>query len=201
MEITNHTNGIRIAVLQGSVRPNNNTAKAMALVVDELRRQHQVTVDVIDPTDMDLPLPGKPSTPDAKYLEKVVSEATGVVLTTPEYHGTFSSVMKLMIENMGFPSVMSGKPVALLGVAAGRIGAIKSLEQLRGVASHVGAIVLPAPVSVANVRSVFDAEGNCLDPGVEKFVRSVATTLMDYIQDTICPKYSLEAFVRQTQAA
>ena len=36
--------------------------------------------------------------------------------------------MKLVIENLGFPSVLAGKPVALLGMAAGAIGAIKSLE-------------------------------------------------------------------------
>ena len=60
---------------------------------------------------------------------------------------------KLVIENLGFPSVLAGKPVALVGVAAGRIGAIKSLEQLRGVCSHVGALVLPGAVSVAGVRA------------------------------------------------
>ena len=63
---------------------------------------------------------------------------------------------KLIIENLGFPSVLATKPVALLGVAAGQIGAIKSLEQLRSVLSHVGAIVLPGPVSVAGVQGVFD---------------------------------------------
>jgi hypothetical protein len=42
-----------------------------------------------------------------------------------------SAMIKLCIESMGFPSVMAGKPVALPGVAAGRIGAIKSIEQLR----------------------------------------------------------------------
>ena len=76
-----------------------------------------------------------------------------VILATPEYHGSFAAMMKLVIENLGFPSTLAGKPVALLGVAAGRIGAIKSLEQLRSVCSHVGAIVLPGPVSVANVFS------------------------------------------------
>ncbi len=39
---------------------------------------------------------------------------------------------------------MSGKPVALLGVAAGSIGAIKSLEHLRGVVSHIGGLALAA---------------------------------------------------------
>ena len=101
-----------------------------------------------------------------------------------------------MIENLGFPSALSGKPVALLGVASGRIGAIKSLEQLRGVCSHVGAIVLPGPVSVAGVNRVFDEEGNCLDEGTEKQVRGVATNLMHYLHQNVCPRMALEAMVR-----
>ncbi len=108
--------------------------------------------------------------------------------------------MKLVIENLGFPSVLSGKPVALLGVAAGQIGAIKSLEQLRGVCSHIGAIVLPGPVSVANVQAVFDSEGRCLDDKVEKRVRGVATNLLGYIKESICPKFTLERLVRDTAA-
>jgi FMN reductase len=48
--------------------------------------------------------------------------------------------MKLAIDNLGFPSMLSGKPISLLGVAAGVIGAIKSLEELRGICSHVGAV-------------------------------------------------------------
>ncbi|NIX24663.1 MAG: NADPH-dependent oxidoreductase, partial [Actinobacteria bacterium] len=58
---------------------------------------------------------------------------------------------------------------------AGRIGAIKSLEQLRGVCSHVGAIVLPGAVSVARVRTVFEEDGTCKDPDVEQQIRGVAT--------------------------
>ncbi|MBZ5592608.1 MAG: NAD(P)H-dependent oxidoreductase [Acidobacteriia bacterium] len=114
-----------------------------------------------------LPFPGTdPNSPGTKELQRMVSQATGVVLVTPEYHGSFSSVMKLVIENLGFPSALVGKPVALLGVAAGTIGAIKSLEHLRGVVSHVGGIALPLPISIANVQKVFDREGQTGHPGV-----------------------------------
>ncbi len=123
-------------------------------------------------------------------------EATGVILATPEYHGSFSSVIKLVIENLGFPSGVSGKPVALLGVAAGQIGAIKALEHLRSVCSHVGAIVLPGPVSVAGVQQVFDDQGRCLDEKIEARIRGVATHLIDYIQTNVCPRMALEAMVR-----
>ena len=187
---------IRIALIQGSVRPDNYTSKALALVADEIAALG-LTPDLIDHSGMDLPLPGTGAdSPEAEKIQQTIGNAVGVVLATPEYHGSFSSVMKLVIENLGFPSELSGKPVALLGVAAGRIGAIKALEHLRSVCSHVGAIVLPGPVSVAGVQDVFDDDGTCNDAAVEKAVRGIATHLNDYIHQNICPRVALEAAVR-----
>jgi chromate reductase len=188
---------IRIVVINGSVRPGNYTGMASALVVDELRKHPKVSVEVVDPAELDLPFPGThPDSAATQKLQKIVSAATGIILATPEYHGSFSSVMKLVIENLGFPSVLAGKPVALLGVA----GAIKSLEQLRSVVSHVGGIVLPLPISIANVQKVFDREGHPLDPAVEKTVRRVATNLMGYIEKHICPAITLERLMREGSA-
>ncbi len=188
-------NGIRIVAVPGSVRPGNFTSKALALAVDEIRTHSDITLNVVDITNLPLPGTGDVS-PEVKALQEAVSTATGVILATPEYHGSYSSVIKLAIENLGFPSVLAGKPVALLGVAAGQIGAIKALEHLRSVCSHVGAIVLPGPVSVAGVQQLFDEQGNCLDVAIEKRIRSVATNLIDYIRGYICPRVALEEMVR-----
>jgi NAD(P)H-dependent FMN reductase len=189
---------IRIAVIIGSVRPGNYTSMAAALVVDELQKHPKVSVDLLVPATLHLPFPGQEAdAAGASQLRKVVAAATGVILVTPEYHGSFSSVMKLVIENLGFPSVLAGKPVALLGVAAGSIGAIKSLEHLRGVVSHVGGIVLPLPISVANVQKVFDRDGHVLDPMAEKMVRQTAANLIGYITHNICPAATLERLLRE----
>ncbi len=135
---------IEIVTILGTTRPGNFTAKALALVADELRQQTRVNVTEINPRGMQLLFPGESGeSRDSRLLQSAVQKATGVVLATPEYHGSFAAMMKLIIENLGFPSILAGKPVALLGVAAGQIGAIKSLEQLRSVCSHIGAIVLP----------------------------------------------------------
>jgi NAD(P)H-dependent FMN reductase len=197
-----HNDGIRIVMILGSLRPGNYTSKAAALVADELRTRHKVALEVFDPATLTLPPPGA-TTGDARALEafrRSVADATGVILTTPEYHGGMSSVIKLAIENLGFPSMLAGKPVAMLGVAAGSIGAIKALEQLSGVAMHVGALALPGAVSVANVQAVFDEQGHCKDAAVEKRVRGLATTLIDYIKGAICPRVALEAIVRGESA-
>jgi len=189
--------GIRIVAVLGTARPGNYTARALALVTDEIEKRGDIALDVIDPAGMDLPFPGTDAdAPDAKALQEMVSRATGVVFSTPEYHGTYSAMTKLILENLGFPSVLAGKPVGLLGVAAGQIGAIKALEHLRSVLSHIGAIVLPGPVSVAGVQQVFDEDGRCLDERMEGLIRGVATNLIDYIHSNICPRVALEQFVR-----
>ncbi len=190
--------GIRIVAILGTARPGNYTARALALVADEIEKRGDIALDVVDPADLELPFPGMDTVaPDAKALQDLVSRATGVVFSTPEYHGTYSAMTKLILENLGFPSVLAGKPVGLLGVAAGQIGAIKALEHLRSVLSHIGAIVLPGPVSVAGVQQVFDEDGRCLDERMEGLIRGVATNLIDYIHSNICPRVALEQFVRE----
>ncbi len=190
---------IKIVTICGSVRPGNYTSKALRLALDEFAKHSDVEVTSVFLDQMELPLPGKPAkdTAAVERFQQSVKEATGLLLASPEYHGGISSPMKLAIDNLGFPSVLTGKPISLLGVAAGVIGAIKSLEQLRGICSHVGALVLPLAVSVARVQQVFDEQGNCRDANTEKFIRSAATSLLDYIHGHICPAITLEAMTRQ----
>ena len=84
-----------VAAVIGSVREGNYTSKAVHLLADEFATSYpEVTSDILNP-------------------------ATAVVLATPEYHRSYSSVIKLVIENLGFPSGLSGKPVAMPGVAVG----------------------------------------------------------------------------------
>jgi NAD(P)H-dependent FMN reductase len=165
------------------------------VVVHELN-ESGARVDVFDARELELSFPGQPPTEDADRLKLAIENCSGVVIATPGYHGSFAAMTKLIIENLGFPSVLAQKPVALLGVAGGRIGAIKSLEQLRAVCAHTGAMVIPGSVSVAGVRGAFNEDGACLDEDVEASLRGLATGLVDFVKDFVCPKYALETMVR-----
>jgi chromate reductase, NAD(P)H dehydrogenase (quinone) len=192
--------GIHIVAVAGSVRAGSFTVKALDAVVGELKHRG-VSTENIDLRATHLPFPGMEGNPqEISAVREKVRNATGIVLATPEYHGSFSSVMKLFIENLGFPSALSGKPVALLGVASGQIGAVKAIEHLRGVCSHVGALVLPGSVSIAGINKVFDSGGRFVDPVIEKRVKSVAASLVDYISKHICPLLTIEQMARQREA-
>jgi hypothetical protein len=60
----------------------------------------------------------------------------------------------------------------------------------------VGGIVLPGPVSVAGVQDHFDADGRVTGEGIEASIRSVATNLLGYITQNVCPRRCLEEMVR-----
>ena len=137
---------------------------------------------MFDARALQLAFPGHPDPGDGERLRTAIAAAPGVILATPEYHGSFAAMTKLILENLGFPSVLAGKPVALVGVAAGRIGAIKSLEQLKSVCAHIGALVVPGAVSVAGVHSLFDDQGRCTDADVETMLRGVAHALLTFLK-------------------
>lgn len=172
---------IHLVAVSGSVRRDGYTRRFLDLLIALLERHPEVTVDCIDPGEFDLAFPGEPA---AEALQEKlmarVALADGILLSTPEYHGSYSSVLKVLIDNMGYPSVMAGKPVSLLGIATGRLGAIKALEHLRSVCSHIGAIVLPYPVSVAEAHNKMDEGGACTDPDLLELMETCAEQLVNY---------------------
>ena len=175
---------IRIIVIVGSVSENSFTRKSAKLAIDEIEKNDNILVEMIDPRNYDLPLPGLGIQNESKErLQKVIGEANGAILATPEYNGSFSSIIKIVIENLGYPSEFSGKPIALLGVASGDMGAVKSIEALRGVCAHIGGLVLPNSTSVSHINEKFDSDDNCIDEQTERRIRRVGSELVKYIID------------------
>jgi NAD(P)H-dependent FMN reductase len=188
-----------IVTISGTSRPDNYTSRALAVVNAELR-ELDCEIKSFDGRELSLTFPGHEPTDDARALAEAVKASSGIIFATPEYHGTFSAMTKLIIENLGFPSAPQGKAVGLVGVAAGRIGAIKSLEQLRGVCSHTGAVVMPSSVSIAGVRGAFDDHGAITDEGAGKALRGFADSFVKFIGDYVCPKQILEMQARESGA-
>jgi NAD(P)H-dependent FMN reductase len=187
-----------IVGLSGTNRPDNFTSRALEVTLDEIRKvDRDARVELVDGRQLQLGFPGSPPTADARKLQTLLRESAGIVLATPEYHGTFAAFTKLIIENLGHPSALRDKPVALLGVAAGRIGAIKSVEHLRSVLAHVGALVVPGSISVAGIQTAFDRNTGALtDASTEEALRGLARTLVTFMKDYVCPRYILESQVR-----
>ena len=172
---------MKIAVVNGSVREQNYTGKALKIIIDEFESNNYEVI-YIDLREFSLPFPGLTiENNDAKKLQDVLATVDAFVIGTPEYNGSYTAILKNMIDNMGYPNSMKGKPIGLLGVASGKLGATKSLEHLRSVCSHVGGLVLPRVVSIGGVEQYFDENGTCNDEDTEKEIRKIGTNLIDFL--------------------
>lgn len=169
-----------ILVISGSRRPENNTEKALAIALNELEK-NGTGLEVVRVGEWSFPLPGdSKSADDGERLREKVLAADGLLIATPEYHGSISSTLKLIIDNLGFPSTLEDKTIAIMGVAMGP-SADNALGHLRHILTHIGGKVLPVESSVGSVHKKFDEKGACLEPEVEESIRAVARGLLDHL--------------------
>jgi FMN reductase len=166
---------IRVVGINGSLRDGSYTRLAVRLALqgaEEVGAQTQL----IDLREYDLIFcegkVGKDAPPDVLRLRQEVKQAQGIILGTPEYHGSFSGVLKNALDLMGFGE-FEGKMVGLVGVSGGKIGATNALNSLRTVGRALHAWVVPEQVSVPEAWRMFDTTGNLKDPRLEDALKEV----------------------------
>ncbi len=111
-----------IVVLTGSVRPTSAGKHVLPLIIRDLEAKG-ATVTVADVAELDLPFYNHPlptSAPEFAPTDerviawtKLVAEADGVLLLTPEYNHTMTPVQLNAVEWIG--KEWEDKPVALVG--------------------------------------------------------------------------------------
>ena len=109
---------------------------------------------------------------DVFRLRREVKAAGGIILATPEYHGSFSGVLKNALDLMGFDEI-EGKMIGLVGVSGGALGAVHALNSLRTIGRALHAWVIPEQASIAEAYKLFDSSGKLRDSAIEKRVKDV----------------------------
>lgn len=143
-----------------------------------------ITVTAVDLHDIpmydaDVEADGDP--PPVATLKRAIGTADALLLATPEYNHCVPGVLKNAIDWVSRPagaSVLSGKPVALMGASTGRGGTARAQAQLRDGLTYTGSMVLPLPellVPLASTR--FDDHGELIDDGIRAEVRDLLVAL------------------------
>jgi len=152
-----------ISILVGSIREDSYSLKIAAILATLLQKSGY-EVQIVDPRIEKPCIPHHPdaanhSSSFAKEFQARIKKSAGVIFITPEYDGSYSAVAKVLIEYLGYPSALAGSLVSVIGVASGRIGAHRAIDHLRSVLLHIGAVVLPGQLSLAEVHKHFTDDG------------------------------------------
>jgi FMN reductase len=112
-----------------------------------------------------------------KRLQDAVSSADGLILATPEYHGSVSGVLKNALDLMSFDQ-LSGKVAGLISVLGGQPNS-NALNDLRVILRWVHAWVIPEQVAIGQAWKAFNAEGKLLDDKLSQRFDQFAQSLVD----------------------
>jgi NAD(P)H-dependent FMN reductase len=167
-----------IVALCGSQRDGSYTRQALNRTLTAAK-QHGATTDLVEPAMLELPVfdPDSPDSGDAPELRQRIRQADAIVLGSPMYHGSYSSVLKTALDYCGFDE-FDETTVGLLVVSGGGF-TTPALEHLRSVARALNAWVLPHQVAIPNVETAFE-DGQQLDAEIAERIETLGTELVEY---------------------
>ena len=167
---------LNVVGICGSLRKDSYTRMALQVAL-EGAQEFGVKTNLIDLRDYNLVFcdgnqDEKAYPEDVHKLRSEVAAAQGIILGTPNYHASFSGVLKNALDLMGFDE-FEGKMVGLVGVSGGNRGAADALNSLRTIGRVLHAWVAPQQVSIPEAWKYFDQAGNLKDAGFENRVKEV----------------------------
>jgi chromate reductase len=118
--------------------------------------------------------------PSVEKLRRQIAAADALLFVTPEYNYSMSGVLKNAIDWASRPpdQPFAGKPVAIMGAAAGMAGSARAQYDLRRSCVFLDMHPLNKPeVLIGQAQTKFDAEGRLTDEAARGFIRDLLVAL------------------------
>lgn len=165
----------KVIIISGSTRQGSLNTKLAHCAYNILSQNNDINVEIVDLSNYDMPIyngdmeeqNGLPEKA-AQFKEKLQA-CDGFVMTSPEYNGFFSPLLKNAIDWASRPHgnqkqdeqpTYKGKIAAIAACSPGGLGGIRGLPHLRTLLSGIGVHVTPMQTSVGNGFQAFDDENN-----------------------------------------
>lgn len=170
-----------ITLVSGTNRPNSWTKKVADVYRSRLELKN-VPYQFLDlkelPVDFFSINMYDEKSPALAQLEKeVLYPTTKFVFVIPEYNGSFPGVLKLLIDGSDIRNSFHNKKAVLVGVADGRAGNLRGMDDLTNVLNHMKIDVSYCKIPISAVSKQFNAEGD--------FIAEETLRLMDHQIDLL----------------
>ncbi|MDH3741601.1 MAG: NAD(P)H-dependent oxidoreductase [Hyphomicrobiales bacterium] len=176
---------MNVLAISGSLRKASyNTAllKAARTVAPDGMSIDIATLDDIPLYNGDADGPEKP--PAISELGQAIRAADGVLMATPEYNFSVSGVLKNAIDWVSRieNQPLAGKPLGIMGAAAGGLGTARAQYHLRQVFVYLDARVMNRPeLFVGGAYAKFDSDGNLTDDDTSKFLTAYLLSFQNWV--------------------
>jgi len=121
--------------------------------------------------------------PPVETLRQQIKAADGLLIACPEYNYSMTGVLKNAIDWASRPpdQPFAGKPLAIIGAAAGMAGSARAQYDLRRSCVFLDVHVVNKPeVLIGQAQNKFDAQGNLTDDVARNLMRELMVNLANF---------------------
>jgi FMN reductase len=170
----------KIVGIIGSLRSDSYSALALQQAMERVKGLG-ASAETLDLKEMTLPFcdggSDYPEFPDVEVLRTKVKAANGLILATPEYHGSVSGVLKNALDLMSFEH-LSGKVTGLISVLGGQPNS-NALNDLRIIIRWVHGWVIPEQIAIGQAWQAFEQSGKLKDEKLGQRFDAFAQSLVN----------------------
>jgi chromate reductase len=173
---------VTILGIAGSLRKgsyNRAALRAVQQLAPETCRVEIFELDGIPPFNQD----EEGNVPErVTALKQAIRAADAILIVTPEYNYSVPGVLKNAIDWASRPygdSAWEGKPVAVMGAAAGPLGSARAQYHLRQIFVFLNMFPVNRPeVMISAAQEKFDVQGNLINETSRKLIRQLLENLV-----------------------
>ena len=173
-----------ITIVAGTNRPLSKTIE-VAHFYQNLLQQHQAASQILNLADLPddfvfSALYNNVGQNDSfNALHDVMAGSEKFVFVVPEYNNSFPGVLKAFIDGMSYPSVLTNKKCALVGISDGVQGNSLGLSHFTDVLNYLGMSVLAQKVRIPFMQKNF-ADGKIKDDFIGQLINEQAQRLLEF---------------------
>lgn len=170
-----------ITVFSGTNRKNSRTRQIAEYAYKLLQDYSPEVVKFFSLEDLPLDLIHQEMYEGAQQAQSLAAiqdefliPASKFYFVTPEYNGSYPGILKFFLDACSVreynASFHGNKKAALLGLAAGRAGNLRGMDQLTGVLNYLKINVMPLQQPLSSIEGLMDDKGNIIDENTQKLI-------------------------------
>jgi len=169
---------IRVMGISGSYGDDSSNSRLVRLGLNECKVAGAEVV-FWSLTEKPLPLVGSDGSFEdetVKEFQALAKSSDAFLLSSPEYHGSFSGVMKNQLDWI-YGDFVSGKVSAVMSTLGG-VSNSNTLNHLRLVMRQLHIHCIPQQLAVAHVKEAFDESGSLVDEKLQERLTKLCIQLL-----------------------
>lgn len=169
---------MKIVIILSAIREER---KSQSLAIFLLNKMNEhVSTELIDLQEINLPAFGTKleSHQNIEQIRHILIKSDGIIFISPEYHQTYTSTLKNMVEY--YWAEFSKKPIGVVTTSAGKLGGVQASIHLQSLVLALGAYPVPTRLLIPEIQNAFNEKNEPVNSDIEKNTEYFIDEFLDF---------------------